>query len=58
MKLIKWFLWRRYFFKKWTKGFEEEPFLSNATKVNLAGCRDNKLIYRDMVMILHANRPG
>ncbi len=56
MPVIKWFLWRRWQFKRWVKGSAAEPLSSNLLRVNLGSCRDYPIIYRDMLRIIAAGK--
>lgn len=50
--LVKWFLWRRWFFASWIKGGVHQNFLSNCHNCNIAGCRKHPVIYNDMCRIV------
>lgn len=59
MNTLKWFLIRRWQFKKSAKAFNMlypgagmDVYVA-AIRNNLAGCRDNKRIAKDMIKILH-----
>ncbi|ORC23909.1 hypothetical protein B1H42_05960 [Enterobacter cloacae subsp. cloacae] len=55
MPIVKWFLWRRWFFSKWTKNYKEQPVMGNLFKTNFASCRSCPIIYRDMVRIIRGH---
>jgi len=50
--IIKWFLWRRWLFMKWTDASDGEHMLRNCKSCNIAGCRTHHVIYKDMEKIL------
>lgn len=53
MILIKWVLWRSWFFIHWINQISyPDEFLGNLHQNNFAGCKYNKLIFRDMIRIL------
>lgn len=57
MAIITWFLWRRWFFRRWV--FRDRPQFVTSEHVlgcflhcNLAGCQENTIIHRDMRRIM------
>lgn len=54
MKVLEWFLWRRWLFKNWMKDgdFSCEWLLLQCKSFNFAGCKYHPVIYRDMEKIL------
>lgn len=55
MAIITWFLWHRWRFIGFARGFPPEPFLSNALKINFLGCGKYPVICRDMQHIIKSN---
>lgn len=47
--VIKWFLWRRWQFKRW---INKDVSLLACHNNNLAGCRKHPVIYNDMCRIV------
>jgi hypothetical protein len=53
MKIIKWFLWRRWLFRHWLKSMTvSDALMHNCHKCNIAGCAEQPLIRKDMVRII------
>jgi hypothetical protein len=57
MALLKWFLWRRWKFKRFYNAFPEidrADALNNFYRVNLHGCQQHRAIWLDIFHILTA----
>ena len=52
IQIIKWFICRRWVFKRFVKSGVNSNFLSNCHNCNIAGCRKHPVIYNDMCRIV------
>lgn len=53
VNLLRWFLYRRWKFKSWTKDLDKEPLVSNMYRCDIARCRTYTTIYRDILRIMN-----